>query len=199
MTKKLNPPHQQQTANRQKPHKLALVSRALLRDDRQSLPIALLRAREAVMRHFRPHHRKGKITEPQWRVLRVLYLEGEMDATKLAGRSFLLQPSLSRILRDLEATDHVKRRTSEADSRQSLISLSAKGTAVVARAVPFVDRIHQLLVERFGAGRTMELLRLLAELEQALAMPESNHAELDGGNPMKDAATLRGRRKAAPQ
>lgn len=157
--------------------KLALVSRAVLRDDQRSLPIALLRAREAVMQYLRPYHRKGKITEQQWRVLRVLYLEGEMDATELAGRSFLLAPSLSRILRDLEASDHVRRRTSDTDSRHSLLSLSAKGTAVVAKAAPFVDRIHQEIVERFGVGRANQLLKLLTELERALAMPEADAAQ----------------------
>ena len=61
--------------------------RAQIMDDRRSLPIALLRAREAVMAYFRPHHRKGGITEQQWRVIRVLYLDGETDATTLARRS----------------------------------------------------------------------------------------------------------------
>ena len=36
------------------------------------------------MAYFRPHHRKGGITEQQWRVIRVLYLDGEMDAGDLA-------------------------------------------------------------------------------------------------------------------
>jgi hypothetical protein len=76
---------------------VARFPRAEIMDDRQSLPIALLRAREAVMAYFRPHHRKGGITEQQWRVIRVLYLDGETDATSLARCSYLLAPSLSRI------------------------------------------------------------------------------------------------------
>ena len=74
-------------------------------DDRRSLPIALLRAREAVMAYFRPHHRKGGITEQQWRVIRVLYLDGEIDATTLARRSYLLAPSLAAV-KDLEAAGY---------------------------------------------------------------------------------------------
>ena len=115
MTKKPNEPVQQQAVRGRKQPGLKLVSRASLRDDRQSLPIALLRAREAVMQHFRLLHRKGKVTEQQWRVLRVLYLEGEMDAGKLANHSFLLAPSLSRILKDLESAEHIKRRASATD------------------------------------------------------------------------------------
>src|SRR5258708_15845358 len=89
---------------------VARFPRAEIMDDRQSLPIALLRAREAVMSYFRPHHHKGGITEQQWRVIRVLYLDGETDATTLARRSYLLAPSLSRILKDLEAARYPHRR-----------------------------------------------------------------------------------------
>ena len=140
-------------------------------DDRRSLPIALLRARESVMQYFRPHHRKGGITEQQWRVIRVLYLDGEMDAAALARRSYLLAPSLSRILKDLEAAGYVRRRPGDDDSRQSLLSLSPKGSATVTGAAPFLDRIHREIARRFGPDRVDELLALLGDLEHALADP----------------------------
>jgi homoprotocatechuate degradation regulator HpaR len=158
---------------------VASFPRAQIMDDRQSLPIALLRAREAVMAYFRPHHRKGGITEQQWRVIRVLYLDGETDATTLARRSYLLAPSLSRILKDLEAAGHVRRRPGQDDSRQSLLSLSPKGSATVTRAAPFLDGIHREIARRFGRDRVDELLVMLAELERALASPP-NHKESRG-------------------
>jgi homoprotocatechuate degradation regulator HpaR len=150
---------------------VAHFPRAEIMDDRQSLPIALLRAREAVMTYFRPHHRKGGITEQQWRVIRVLYLDGETDATSLARRSYLLAPSLSRILKDLEAAGYVRRRPGSDDSRQSLLSLSPRGSATVTRAAPFLDGIHREIARRFGRDRIDQLLALLAELETALADP----------------------------
>ena len=153
---------------------VASFPRAQIMDDRQSLPIALLRAREAVMSYFRPHHRKGGITEQQWRVIRVLYLDGETDATTLARRSYLLAPSLSRILRDLEAAGYVRRRPGRDDSRQSLLSLSPKGSATVTRAAPFLDSIHREIARRFGRDRIDELLAMLAELENALAAPPAH-------------------------
>jgi homoprotocatechuate degradation regulator HpaR len=168
---------------------VAAFPRPRLMDDRRLLPIALLRAREAVMAYFRPHHRKGGVTEQQWRVIRVLYLDGEMDAAELARRSYLLAPSLSRILKDLEATGFLKRRPGERDSRQSLLSLSAKGSAVVTGAAPFLDRIHREIARRVGPGRVEELLALLDELERALA---------DGPNARRDAEkNLARRRKRA--
>jgi homoprotocatechuate degradation regulator HpaR len=123
------------------------------------------------MAYFRPHHRKGGITEQQWRVIRVLYLDGETDATTLARRSYLLAPSLSRILKDLEAAGHIRRRPGQDDSRQSLLSLSPEGSATVTRAAPFLDGIHREIARRFGRDRVDELLAMLAELERALANP----------------------------
>ena len=151
------------------PEATAILLRGRLRDDRQSLPIALLRAREAVMGLFRPHHRQGGISEPQWRVIRVLHLEGEMDASTLARSSYLLPPSLSRILKDLEAAGLVQRRPASGDSRQSLLSLSSVAAARVARVAPFLDGIHRDIARRFGRARLDTLLALLADLEAALA------------------------------
>jgi len=143
--------------------------KAGIRDDRRSLPIALLRAREAVMQYFRPLHRRGKTTEQQWRVIRVLHFDSEMDAGELAKRSYLLAPSLSRILKDLEAADYLRRRAGRADSRQSLLSLSPRGTAMVTRVAPFLDGIHREIARRFGHDRFDRLVDLLGELESALA------------------------------
>src|SRR5438105_334324 len=47
-------------------------SRQPLRPFSQSLPMALLRAREAVMRHFRPSLQAAGLTEQQWRTMRAL-------------------------------------------------------------------------------------------------------------------------------
>ena len=56
----------------------------------------------AVMRHFRPSLRAHGLTEQQWRILRALAASGDIEVTELARLAYLLGPSLSRILRDLE-------------------------------------------------------------------------------------------------
>jgi homoprotocatechuate degradation regulator HpaR len=162
---------------------LSEFPRPRIMDDRRSLPIALLRAREAVMSYFRPHHRRDGVTEQQWRVIRVLYLDGEMDAAELARKAYLLAPSLSRILKDLEAAKYLRRRAGDSDSRQSLLSLSPKGSAMVTRVAPFLDGIHREIARRFGRERVDELLAVLDELERALAEPpnERRAAQIKSG------------------
>src|SRR5665213_746389 len=94
-----------------------------LRDFSQSLPMTLLRAREAVMRHFRPALRHFGITEQQWRILRALASVGEIEVLALAEATFLLAPSLSRILKDLEQRELIVRRGSSEDMRRGIVAI----------------------------------------------------------------------------
>src|SRR5438045_8690772 len=93
------------------------VRRAPMREFSRSLPMSLLRAREAVMRQFRPSLRDYGLTEQQWRILRALTSVDTIEVTELAQVAFLLGPSLSRILRDLEARDLIERRVVKAEQR----------------------------------------------------------------------------------
>ena len=121
------------------------------------------------MGYFRPLHRARRTTEQQWRAIRVLHFDGEMDAGELARRSYLLAPSLSRILKDLEAQGFLKRRPDDGDSRRTLLSLTPRATAMVSGVAAHLDRIHGEIAARFGADRLERLLGLLAELDAALA------------------------------
>ena len=56
----------------------------MLQKTQRSLPIALLRARETLMSRFRPLLAAHNVTEQQWRVLRVLYEAGPLNATQIS-------------------------------------------------------------------------------------------------------------------
>jgi len=57
-----------------------------LRDFQKNLPMALLRARESVMSHFRPILRDHDITEQQWRVIRALHGSGGVEYKKIESQ-----------------------------------------------------------------------------------------------------------------
>ena len=71
------------------------------RATKASLPMSLLRAREAVMSHFRPMLDRHGVNEQQWRVIRVLAEAGQMDASEVAERANILAPSLTRMIKAL--------------------------------------------------------------------------------------------------
>lgn len=140
-----------------------------MRDFSRSLPMSLLRAREAVMRQFRPSLREHGLTEQQWRILRALASLEAVEVTELARTAFLLGPSLSRILRDLEARDLIERRTAKADLRRSMVSISKEGVKLMASVAPTSETIYAEITRRFGARKLAELQEMLGELEQSLA------------------------------
>lgn len=145
--------------------------RVRLRGFSRSLPMSLLKAREAVMGHFRPGLHHFGITEQQWRVLRALASVESIEVMALAKATFLLPPSLSRILRDLEERGLIHRRKSEEDMRRGLISISAKGRALIDRAGSHSEAIYAEITRRYGAERLSRLQGMLRELELVLQDP----------------------------
>ena len=146
--------------------------RAPMRDFSRSLPMSLLRAREAVMRQFRPSLRNHGLTEQQWRILRALTAVEAIEVTELARTAFLLGPSLSRILRDLEARQLIERRTAKADLRRAVVSISAKGLKLIEAVAPTSEAIYAEITNRFGARKLAELQDMLGVLERSLSAME---------------------------
>jgi homoprotocatechuate degradation regulator HpaR len=153
--------------------------RAPMRDFSRSLPMSLLRAREAVMRQFRPSLRNHGLTEQQWRILRALTAVEAIEVTELARVAFLLGPSLSRILRDLEARQLIERRTAKADLRRAVVSISAKGLKLIEAVAPTSEAIYAEITGRFGARKLAELQDMLGVLERSLAAMEVAGDESD--------------------
>ena len=147
----------------------AAVRQVPMRDFSRSLPMSLLRAREAVMRQFRPSLREHGLTEQQWRILRALAAIDTVEVTELARTAFLLGPSLSRILRDLEARNLIERETAKTDQRRSMVSISREGVKLMASVAPSSEAIYAEITQRFGARKLAELQDMLGELEQSLA------------------------------
>ena len=140
-----------------------------MREFSRSLPMSLLRAREAVMRQFRPSLRDHGLTEQQWRILRALAAVDTIEVTELAGVAFLLGPSLSRILRDLEARHLIERKVAKADLRRGLVSISASGLRLMETVAPSSEAIYAAITKRYGAHKLAELQDMLHELEGRLS------------------------------
>lgn len=142
-----------------------------------SLPMTLLRTREAVMRRFRPGLRAHGVTEQQWRILRALGGQEPLEVTALAARTCLLAPSVSRILPDLEARGLILRRAVATDLRRSVVMLTTAGLKLIAAHAPQSEAIYSAIEQRFGSERLDELFRLLRQLEEtltALPAPQGN-------------------------
>ncbi|THD83728.1 homoprotocatechuate degradation operon regulator HpaR [Aliigemmobacter aestuarii] len=136
----------------------------LPRDTRSSLPMALLRAREAVMARFRPLLAEAGINEQQWRVIRVLAEAGPLDATEVAARANILAPSLTRMIRAMTERGLIHQMRDERDRRRIVLSISDTGEALIGQVSPHSLRVYRDLEQEFGAERIAQLLQLLHAL-----------------------------------
>lgn len=137
-------------------------------ETRRSLPIALLRAREALMERFRPMLNAHDVTEQQWRILRILQESADIDATTLAERSCVLAPSLTRMLRALSGRGLIATRKDPGDGRRFFISITRQGQDFIAGIAPESAEIYAEIEAKLGPQRIVQLLDDLNEVLVAL-------------------------------
>lgn len=127
----------------------------------RSLPMQLLRAREALMQQFRPHLRKHGLSEQQWRILRALAEAGSMDINALGEMCQIHPASLSRMLPNLEDDGRIERRTNPDDQRSIIVSITAKGKALFQRVAKESEQIYASIERRIGPRELKTLYELL--------------------------------------
>ncbi|WP_283643992.1 homoprotocatechuate degradation operon regulator HpaR [Marinovum algicola] len=130
----------------------------------QSLPIALLRARERLMIPIREALQVTGLTEQQWRLLRVLEEFGPQDATKLAKRASLLMPSQTRIVQNLSEKGYVTRRTNPEDRRRQVVSITAAGHQVLVKNAPKAREISDEVAAALGEEKVKMLVSILDDI-----------------------------------
>lgn len=132
----------------------------------QSLPMALLRAREVTMGYFRPMLNEHGLTEQQWRVIRVLQEHGELEFHQLSRVALIQPPSLTGILTRLERADLVRRTRSSADQRRLHLSLTRGGLRRFATISVEAERRYGQIERRLGRAKLRSLMKTLREFER---------------------------------
>ena len=132
----------------------------------KALPIAMLRAREAIMVSFRPILAKHGFTEQQWRVLRVLGEKGNSDAGQVAFDACILAPSLSRIIGKLEKEKFISRFVDQKDGRRVNLVLTPLGQDILKKIVPDMDVVYKAIQKRYGEEKLAKLLELLGGVSE---------------------------------
>lgn len=159
------PPKPAKAAGMTEPSRTELPEDTLLpRDTRRSLPIALLRAREAVMSRFRPLLTAHDVTEQQWRVIRILAETSPLDATELAERACVLAPSLTRIIKALEDRGLITRERDAHDGRRTMLAIAPAGLELIGEVTPGSRAVYSDLEARYGTTKIERLLDMLDEL-----------------------------------
>jgi homoprotocatechuate degradation regulator HpaR len=134
-----------------------------------SLPIKLIRARDASMEYFRPILIDNDLTEQQWRVMRVLDSRGELDFTTLSSETCILGPSLTGVINRLEKLGYVKKVKCLHDGRKSYIHLTESSNALVEKLRPIIEEQYKDLKSRIGEDKYNQLTELLNDVIKSRA------------------------------
>jgi homoprotocatechuate degradation regulator HpaR len=143
-----------------------------MRPSSRSLPMQLMRAREAVMQRFRPHLRRHGITDQQWRVIRVLVEIEELEILDLSARCCLHPASLSRILPNMDAAGLIARRAHAQDLRRVIVSITPQGRRLFETVAPESERIYAGIARDIGPDRLQRLYRALDDVIEVLSPVE---------------------------
>jgi homoprotocatechuate degradation regulator HpaR len=120
-----------------------------------------MHAREHAMTPIREMLAETGLTEQQWRVLRVLSQYGPQDVTAISERACLLLPSLTRILRTMDAKGLTQRMTDPEDRRRQRVEITEAGQGVLDQYKDHSMRIVQGFRDQLGDQKYEQLLDLL--------------------------------------
>jgi homoprotocatechuate degradation regulator HpaR len=155
----------------------------------RSLPMQLMRARELVMRHFRPHLHEHELTDQQWRIIRALMEAEAIEIGDLSERCCIHPASLSRILPKLETSGLVSRRSNADDKRRVMVAIAPQGRRLFNSMAPESEASYAAIARKLGAKRLQDTYRVLDELIVALG---DENAELPPERRSKTRADAKG-------
>jgi DNA-binding MarR family transcriptional regulator len=133
------------------------------------LPYRLNRIAAAVSQDFRsvygPHH---DLTIPEWRVLATLGQFEAMSAKAIGRHSAMHKTKVSRAVRALEGRRWLRRRPSEEDRREEILTLTTQGESAYRQIVPKALAFERRILDELGP-EAEPLLEALARLEEIAA------------------------------
>jgi len=133
----------------------------------------LRRAVSLLSRPLRPKLQHEGIGTAKLSVIGQLRVAGPMTPTELAAREGVKIQSLTRLLAELEAEDWVKRESHPSDGRQSILTLTKSGLALLGSAAKRVETsLAQVLATELTAAECVQLQGacvLLERIAQAMS------------------------------
>ena len=142
--------------------KLRTTPSAALRH--RNLPHLLLRAREALMAHFRPLLGEFGLTEQRWRILREVVEQGPLEPRQLCEACSISSPSIVGVLLRMEDTGLITRERMAHDQRRVRVSLTPKSRKIAQQLIPLVEQRYQALEASLGLDSIQEVYDALDAL-----------------------------------
>ena len=147
----------------------------------RNLPQLLLKARDALMSHFRPVLNHFGVTEQQWRILRALDEHEQLEPRELCELCQILSPSMAGMLARMEELKLVERSRVAADQRRVMVRLAENGDRLIDQIAPLIEQQYRLMEKAWGKRVVDDLSGALAGFiaAQATEVPQVALPPLD--------------------
>ena len=133
--------------------------------------MSLLRAREAVMRQFRPNLREHGLTEQQWRILRTLDEMEQLEPREICEHCHILSPSMTGVLSRMEEMGLVTRERMPEDQRRVLVRMTPKSEKLVSELGPLIVEQYKIIEQAFGPELIKQLYEVMDKVIAAERAP----------------------------
>ncbi|MCC7462783.1 MAG: homoprotocatechuate degradation operon regulator HpaR [Gammaproteobacteria bacterium] len=138
----------------------------------RNLPLLLQQARECVISRFRPLLNAQRITEQQWRIVRLLLESGPLEPRQIGEACNISSPSLAGVLARMHNMGLIDRQRFDTDQRRVSVSLNARSRALAERLAPQIEAVYADIEARVGVEFTRRLYAMLDELMATLDADE---------------------------
>jgi homoprotocatechuate degradation regulator HpaR len=134
----------------------------------RNLPLLLQQARERVISRFRPLLNAQRITEQQWRIVRLLLESGPLEPRQIGEACNISSPSLAGVLARMQNMGLIDRQRFDNDQRRVRVSLNARSRTLAERLAPRIEAVYAGIEARVGVEFTRRLYAMLDELVATL-------------------------------
>ena len=129
-----------------------------------SLPMMLYKALDTIMPKFRIIFKEFGITEPQARILRILWQYKTIALNEVSALSLITPPSLVGVVDRMELNGLVERSNSSTDRRKTILKLTEKGENLESKILPRVERVYEKIESSLTKKDLDETLHLLNKI-----------------------------------
>jgi homoprotocatechuate degradation regulator HpaR len=116
----------------------------------RNLPQRFLKARDCLMAHFRPILNHFGLTDQQWRILRLLDEQAQLEPHEICHLCQIHSASMAGMLARMEELGLIQRSRVEGDLRRVSVRLAPKGDQLVSQMAPLIDLQYLLIEEALG-------------------------------------------------
>ncbi len=136
------------------------------------IPYLIYRITNQLTRRIRGRLRKSGINITRWRVLAVLRAHGELSLGRIVDLTVMEQPSVSRVVAQLEREGLVKREVSRKDSRFVQVNLTPAGGKAFQNVYPTAQKHQELALRGFSSKEINTLRSFLRRIQANIEAEE---------------------------